>query len=135
MKIIYNLSNIDDVAKKIIDNAKSKTFLFYGDMGVGKTTLIKSISKYLGVKHVTSSPTFSIVNEYENGINTIYHFDFYRLNHEDEAYDIGIEDYFYNNKWHFVEWPEKVSKNLFPEEVDIIEISTLKDGTRSLIMK
>ena len=135
MKIIYNLSEIDTVAKNIITNAKSKTILFYGDMGVGKTTLIKSIANSLGIHHITSSPTFSIINEYGEGNNKIYHFDFYRLNDESEAYDIGIEDYFLNNKWHFVEWPEKVSRDLFPEDANIIEINTQDDGTRALIMK
>ena len=135
MKIIYKLSEIDDVAKKIINNTNSKTLLFYGDMGVGKTTLIKRIAFMLGITDITSSPTFSIVNEYGEGENTIYHFDFYRLNDENEAYDIGIEDYFYKKKWNFIEWPEKVNINIFPEKVNIIEINSLEDGSRSLIMK
>lgn len=135
MKITYNLSEIDNIAKKIIHNAKSKTLLFYGDMGVGKTTLIKKIVKHLGINHTTSSPTFSIVNEYGEGENIAYHFDFYRLNDENEAYDMGLEDYFYNNKWHFIEWPEKVNKNLFPEEIDIIKISIIEGDLRKLIMK
>ena len=135
MKIIYKLSEIDDVAKKIINNTNSKTLLFYGDMGVGKTTLIKRIAFMLGITDITSSPTFSIVNEYGEGENTIYHFDFYRLNDENEAYDIGIEDYFYEKKWNFIEWPEKVNIYIFPEKVNIIEINSLEDGSRSLIMK
>ncbi len=135
MKIIYNLSDIDNIAEKIVSNSKSRTFLFYGEMGVGKTTLIKSIAKFLGINHITSSPTFSIVNEYSGAGNKIFHFDFYRLNNESEAHDIGIEDYFFNHDWHFVEWPERISRDMFPDEACIIEINAQEDGSRLLIMK
>ena len=90
----YTLKLIPKIAKEIIKNAKGKILLFNGEMGAGKTTLIKEISKQLGVKDITSSPTFSLVNEYQtNRGETIYHFDFYRVNDEEEAYDMGIEDY------------------------------------------
>ena len=114
MKKNYTLKQLPQIAKQIIEDSSEKTLLFYGSMGVGKTTLIKEIVKQLGVDDVVSSPTFSLVNEYQsrNG-ETIYHFDFYRIHNEEEALDIGIEDYFYNNDWCFIEWPEKV-KNLLP---------------------
>ena len=102
----YSLLNLNQIAKDIIKNSKHKVLLFYGDMGVGKTTIIKEICKELGTDDITSSPTFSIVNEYitSNG-DTIYHFDFYRLNNEEEAYNIGVEDYFHTDAWCFIEWP------------------------------
>ena len=77
-------------------------------MGAGKTTLIKELAKELGVKSTSSSPTFSLVNEYETHTNDVlYHFDLYRINDELEAYDMGIDEYFYSDKWCFIEWPEK----------------------------
>jgi tRNA threonylcarbamoyladenosine biosynthesis protein TsaE len=86
----------------------SKVWLFFGEMGAGKTTLIKEICKALGVPSGMSSPTFSIVNEYQAGPETIYHFDFYRLKNETEAYDIGTDEYFDSGKYCFVEWPERI---------------------------
>ena len=93
----YNLSQISEVAKQLIGQAKYKTLLFYGEMGVGKTTLIKEIVKQLKSNDNVSSPTFSLVNEYhtEDG-NKIYHFDFYRIEQEEEALDMGVEEYFYS---------------------------------------
>lgn len=92
----------------------TKVWMFYGEMGSGKTTLIKELSRQLGVKEGTSSPTFSIVNEYSGSDNsTIYHFDFYRLKKESEAYDMGVEEYFESGLYCFVEWPERV-ESLFP---------------------
>jgi len=91
-----------------------KVFLFEGEMGAGKTTFIKAICKQLGVNDLVSSPTFSIVNEYNAPKGVIYHFDFYRLKSESEAYDLGYEDYFYSGNYCFVEWPSKV-KDLWPE--------------------
>jgi tRNA threonylcarbamoyladenosine biosynthesis protein TsaE len=101
-------------------------------MGVGKTTLIKSLAKELGVNGATSSPTFSLVNEYQSTNNkTVYHFDFYRLNKETEAMDMGADEYFYSGNWCFIEWPEKIP-NLVPESHSVIQISLLPDGNRSL---
>ena len=134
-EIDYQLTEIDEIAKKIVSKAKSKVLLFYGDMGVGKTTLIKRISKLLGVDHVTSSPTFSIVNEYNSTESNIFHFDFYRLNDESEAYDMGLEDYFLNSSWCFVEWPEKIDINLLPDERHVIKISLLDNGYRKIIFQ
>jgi tRNA threonylcarbamoyladenosine biosynthesis protein TsaE len=104
-------------------------------MGVGKTTLIKQMCKTLGVKSATSSPTFSLVNEYEIAINQlVYHFDFYRLKTEMEALDMGADDYFYSGNWCFIEWAEKIP-NLIPDLHSIITIELLSDGKRFLTLK
>ena len=108
--ISRRLEDLDQIAKDIIHKVSGKRiFLFYGQMGSGKTTLIKALSLHLGVKDIVSSPTFSIVNKYvTNNIHNIYHFDFYRVENESEAYDIGYEEYFCNNDYCFVEWPDRV---------------------------
>jgi tRNA threonylcarbamoyladenosine biosynthesis protein TsaE len=99
-----------------------KIFLFNGEMGAGKTTFIKVICETLGVEDVVSSPTFSIVNEYLGKGNRIYHFDFYRINNLQEAYDIGYEEYFFSGDLCLVEWPEKIAELLPPHYLKI-EIS------------
>ena len=135
MKKNYTLKQLPQIAQQIIDVSSKKTLLFYGSMGVGKTTLIKEIVKQLGVDDVVSSPTFSLVNEYQSRSGeTIYHFDFYRIHSEEEALDIGIEDYFYNNDWCFIEWPEKV-KNLLPLNAVEIHLSLNNDETRNILIK
>ncbi|MFT6754816.1 MAG: tRNA threonylcarbamoyladenosine biosynthesis protein TsaE [Urechidicola sp.] len=132
MKLNYSLDELPEIASKIIQNATYKTILFNGKMGAGKTTLIKEIVKQLGVKDVANSPTFSLVNEYVSENNeTIYHFDFYRIENDDEAYDIGIEDYFDSNAWCFIEWGEKV-ENLLPLEIVTITI-TVNDNEKRTI--
>jgi tRNA threonylcarbamoyladenosine biosynthesis protein TsaE len=101
-------------------------------MGVGKTTLIKALAKKLGVCEVTNSPTFSLVNEYQTTNNqTVYHFDFYRLNTEIEALDMGADEYLYSGNWCFIEWAEKIP-NLVPDSHSVISISLLPDGKRAL---
>jgi len=131
----YSLLNLNQIAKDIIKNSKHKVLLFHGEMGVGKTTLIKEICKELGTDDITSSPTFSIVNEYitSNG-DTIYHFDFYRLNNEEEAYNIGVEDYFHTDAWCFIEWPS-VIKNLLPLITNNIYLTKLDDDQRNIQLK
>ena len=113
-----NLEQLNSFAKQILDYTSThKKFAFYGEMGVGKTTLIKALSLHLGVVDVVSSPTFSIVNEYlisEGDI--IYHFDFYRIEDEQEAYDMGYEEYFSSSAYCFIEWPEKVP-NLIEDDM------------------
>lgn len=96
-----------------------RVFLFYGEMGVGKTTFIKVICRQLGVMDATASPTFSIVNEYASPAGPVYHFDFYRIKAEQEAYDLGYEEYFYSGNYCFVEWPEKIAGLLPPDAVSI----------------
>ena len=115
-----NLEELNSIAKQILDYTPShKRFAFYGEMGVGKTTLIKALSLQLGVIGIVSSPTFSIVNEYQADENTkIYHFDFYRIEDEEEVFDIGYEEYFFSNAYCFIEWPEKIP-NLIQDMVHI----------------
>ena len=130
IELSFNLNSIEEVAKMLLKKATTKTILFYGEMGVGKTTLIQALVSKLGGTKVTS-PTFSIVNEYEVINDLVYHFDFYRLNDENEAYDIGIEDYFYTGHWVFIEWPEKIA-GILPNEADISYIKLNKNGSRTL---
>ena len=105
-----NIEELSGVAKQILKYTfPYKKFLFFGEMGVGKTTLIKALSLRLGVQDIVSSPTFSIVNEYiTKKKEKIYHFDFYRIKDESEAFDLGYEEYFFSSAICFVEWPEKV---------------------------
>lgn len=132
MNIIFSIDQLEEVAQQIIASNPKKVILFHGEMGVGKTTLIKQLCKTLGVTGATSSPTFSLVNEYEANENQlIYHFDFYRLNEEVEALDMGIDDYLYSGNWCFIEWAEKIP-NLIPEAHSVLTISSLADGKRYL---
>lgn len=131
MELTYIQNQISEVAEVILKSSTSKIFLFYGEMGVGKTTLIKEIVKQLGVTEISGSPTFSIVNEYEGTNCTIYHFDFYRINNITEAYDIGVEDYFYSDNYVFIEWPDKI-KELLPENALVINLQKNKNGSRTL---
>ncbi len=134
MNIIFSIDQLEEVAQKIISENPKKVILFHGEMGVGKTTLIKQLCKTLGVTGATSSPTFSLVNEYEADDNQlVYHFDFYRLNKEEEALDMGIDDYLYSSNWCFIEWAEKIP-NLIPETHSVITISLLPEGKRSLTL-
>lgn len=135
MEITYSLNEIDAVSQQIIKNISNPILLFDADMGAGKTTLIKSLLKHLGVNDATSSPTFSIVNEYRGTNNqALYHFDLYRLNSEEEAYDFGIEEYLFSDHWCFIEWPNKVP-NLLPKNHHIITIQILPNGNRKLTLK
>lgn len=131
MELKYQLNEIEHVAKTVLDIAKTKTLLFYGEMGVGKTTLIKNIVKKLGCLDTVNSPTFSIVNEYNSNSGLIYHFDLYRIDNEEEALNFGIEDYLYSNEWILMEWPEKIH-NLLPEHATIITIIASDDTFRTL---
>ncbi|MAD98558.1 MAG: tRNA (adenosine(37)-N6)-threonylcarbamoyltransferase complex ATPase subunit type 1 TsaE [Flavobacteriaceae bacterium] len=132
MKKKYSLEEIDAIAQKVIQESRYKIVLFYGAMGAGKTTLIKSICKHLQSEDVISSPTFSLVNEYRTTSDElIYHFDFYRIDDEEEALDIGIEDYFGSDTWCLVEWPENI-ENLLPLESVKINLAYADDGKRSI---
>jgi tRNA threonylcarbamoyladenosine biosynthesis protein TsaE len=131
MQLTYTLNDLPAVAGKVLNSAPNKTLLFYGEMGVGKTTFIKEIAKKLGVTDTLSSPTFSIVNEYDIENDKIYHFDFYRMESYEEAMDIGIEDYLYSGHWIFIEWPEKI-ENLLPTEHTKLKLTKNQDGKRNV---
>ncbi|WP_299896250.1 tRNA (adenosine(37)-N6)-threonylcarbamoyltransferase complex ATPase subunit type 1 TsaE [uncultured Aquimarina sp.] len=133
MKITYTLEELSKTAEEIINNASHKTLLFDAEMGVGKTTLIKEICKQLGVVDTISSPTYSLVNEYQGKNDTIYHFDFYRIKQEEEAYDIGFEEYLDSDAWLFIEWPEKIA-NLLPNDSVKVKIELQDDGKRVLLL-
>ncbi len=131
----YSLDDIQIIASKVLKNASSKTLLFFGDMGVGKTTLIKAIGKELSVIDTINSPTFSLVNQYKTVMGlTLYHFDFYRLEEEREAFALGFEDYFERDCWCFVEWPQN-AQNLTPKGSTEIHLSVLENGKRNIQLK
>lgn len=132
MQIQFSLDEINSAAAKVIDQNPQKVILFNGEMGAGKTTFIKALVKKMGVKDTTGSPTFSLVNEYQTNDNqTIYHFDVYRLKSENEAYDMGMDEYLYSGNWCFIEWAEKIP-NLIPEAHSSISIKSLPNGKRQL---
>ena len=127
----YTLNEIEQVAATIATNLKHDSLLFYGPMGAGKTTLIKALCTYYQINDVISSPTFSLVNEYTGPKHNIFHFDFYRIDDENEAFDIGFEEYLASTHLKFIEWPERIP-NLLPEEFHKISISILDENTREL---
>jgi tRNA threonylcarbamoyladenosine biosynthesis protein TsaE len=131
MDVTYSLQDIESVAEAVLRHSTSKTLLFYGEMGVGKTTFIKVLSKKLGSTANVNSPTFSIINEYEIKDDLIYHFDLFRIENEEEALNFGIEDYLFANHYNFIEWPERIT-NLLPKESNKIEIKLNLDGSRTL---
>jgi tRNA threonylcarbamoyladenosine biosynthesis protein TsaE len=132
MEFIFSLDEIGTIAQQVVAEKPNKVILFHGEMGAGKTTFIKQLAKTLGVTEATSSPTFSLVNEYQTTTNqTVYHFDFYRLKNETEAMDMGVDDYLYSGNWCFIEWAEQIP-NLIPDEHSVVTIKVLADGRRSL---
>jgi tRNA threonylcarbamoyladenosine biosynthesis protein TsaE len=136
MTIQFSLEEINTVAKKILATPSlKKVITFHAQMGAGKTTFIKELVKELGVDDNSSSPTFSLVNEYRTRSGeVVYHFDLYRLNSEEEGYDMGLDEYFYSEEWCFIEWPEK-TPNLIPIDHAHISIKVLADGMRELVLK
>ena len=132
MEVVFSIEDLESVALKIITQSPNKVILFNGEMGVGKTTLIKKLCTLLGVEGATSSPTFSLVNEYQTNENQIvYHFDCYRLKNETEALDMGIDEYLYSGNWCFIEWSEKI-ETLIPELHTVVNIKLRSDGKRLL---
>ena len=128
---------LPEVAKRLLSEfATERFFAFFGKMGVGKTTLIKEICLQLGVEDNVCSPTFAIINVYNTREgDPVYHFDFYRLKNQDEAYDIGYEEYFYSGEYCFTEWTEKI-EDLLPEHyvrVEIEENNELRTLTATII--
>jgi tRNA threonylcarbamoyladenosine biosynthesis protein TsaE len=132
MKRTYTLTELPEIANMILENVTSKTLLFYGEMGVGKTTLVKELASRLGVQDSISSPTFSIVNEYIIPEDKVYHFDFYRINDDIEILDIGIEDYFESDHWKLIEWPEKISSSLMPQNKTVLKLTKNTNGSRTI---
>lgn len=129
------LAEIKKAAQFVIANAsKKKVWLLRGEMGAGKTTLVKAIGHELGIVDTISSPTYSLVNEYADQLDeTYYHFDFYRIRDEEEAYDIGTEEYFYSGALCFIEWSEKIP-SLIPDEYLEININLVSETGRNLIL-
>lgn len=133
---ITSLEDIHEAAKQFIAAMGDNTvFAFYGKMGAGKTTFIKAICEELGVTDVINSPTFAIVNEYrsEDSGELIYHFDFYRINKVEEAFDFGYEDYFYSGALCFIEWPELIEE-LLPTDAVKVCIEEQCDGSRNITL-
>jgi tRNA threonylcarbamoyladenosine biosynthesis protein TsaE len=131
---INALKDIDRVSGEFIKSiGDNKVLAFYGKMGAGKTTFIKSLCKQLKVIDQVTSPTFAIVNDYETADKShIFHFDFYRIKKLEEAYDFGYEDYFYSGNLCLIEWPELIEP-LLPDNALEVSIHVNDDGSRSLI--
>lgn len=130
--IVNGLADLADAAAQLLYFANGEKFIiFEGDMAAGKTTFIKALCVALGVKDLVSSPTFSIVNEYESPNGPIFHFDFYRLKGLREAFDIGYEEYFYSGHYCLIEWPQKIEE-LLPERYLKVTIEVLNDTQRQL---
>ena len=131
--------SLQQAAKTFVENMKDrKIFAFYGKMGAGKTTFIKAICEELGSKDVITSPTFSIVNEYQvlssllpPPSSTIFHFDFYRIKKLEEVYDMGYEEYFYSGALCLIEWPELIEE-ILPDDAVRVDIIEQEDGSRTI---
>ena len=136
MKItIPSLDRIDQAAKEFVQNMGDETvYAFYGEMGAGKTTFINALCRTLGVEEdPTGSPTFSIINEYRSDTTAelIYHFDLYRIESLDQAFDIGVEDYFDSGALCLLEWPERID-DILPDDTVRVRITVNPDGSRDL---
>lgn len=132
---VPDLNHLPQAAQQLLANAgRNKVFLFFGEMGAGKTTLIKAICEALGVETAVSSPTFSLVNEYEYPEGLIYHFDCYRLKSPTEALDFGIEEYLYSGEYCLVEWPEKI-EGLWPEAYVKVSVKVDDGGNRQITIE
>ncbi len=128
------LSGLPEIAKSLLSAfPEDRIFAFYGDLGAGKTTFIKELAGQLGVEKGVSSPTFAIINEYFNGKESLFHFDFYRIRDVQEALQIGAEDYFYSGNYCFIEWAEKIEP-LLPAGTVNIKINILSETKREFIV-
>ena len=128
-----HIKSLSKVAKNLIDHFPGqRIFAFYGKMGAGKTTFIQSVCKALGSDDNVTSPTFALINEYKTDKQlSIFHFDFYRINHIEEAFDLGYEDYLYSENYCLIEWPELI-ESLLPENIVKVKIEVAEDGTRNI---
>ena len=132
MELEYDLSEVSQVAKTLIDQLKYDTVLFYGDLGAGKTTLIKALVRELGSSDNVSSPTFSLINEYKTEDNqSIFHLDLYRLKEENEAFDLGIEEILESESLKFIEWPQKIN-TLLENESNSAKIFSINETKRKI---
>jgi len=131
IEFTYHIKDIDATASRVLGYLDTKTVLFNGNMGAGKTTFINALIKTMQSEDIATSPTFSIVNEYTLPNDKVYHFDFYRIESIDEVYSFGIEDYLNSNHWLFMEWSERIEE-LIPEDSQTITITHLNDNIRSL---
>ena len=133
---IPDLTSLPGVASELLELLKERRVVaFYGDMGAGKTTLIKALCDKLMVIDSTSSPSFGLINEYSSEKNLlVYHFDFYRIRSIEEAFDLGYEEYFYSGNYCFIEWPEKI-QSLLPEDTVKISIRVNENDGRILEME
>ena len=134
--ICHKLDELDGIAEDILaDCAGPGLFAIYGDMGSGKTTLIKGFCKALKVPDIVTSPTFALINEYRSeNSGPVYHFDVYRIKKLEEVMDIGYETYFYSGNYVFVEWPEKI-RELLPDKYVYVKIREREDGKREILVK
>ncbi len=127
---VNSLDKLHPVAANILKFASpEKVFLFFGEMGAGKTTFIKAICEQLGVTDPVSSPTYSIVNEYNSPKGNVFHFDFYRLKNETESFDLGVEEYLDSDEYCLIEWPEKI-ENLWPDTYIQVTLRVIDDTKR-----
>lgn len=129
---VPTLKDLPQVAQLIAEELNQKIICFQGDMGSGKTTFIKTLVKELGSNDDVTSPTFALVNEYQTQDDKkIFHFDFYRIEDEEEALDIGLEDYLESGDICLIEWPNKIT-NFVPDNHQTITIKVLEDGSRQI---
>jgi tRNA threonylcarbamoyladenosine biosynthesis protein TsaE len=128
-----HIKALNPIAKKLINHFPDhRIFAFYGKMGAGKTTFIQSICKTLGSDDNVTSPTFALINEYKTGQQqSVFHFDFYRINNIEEAFDLGYEDYLYSGNYCLIEWPEMIEP-LLPENIVKVKIEVADNGTRNI---
>jgi len=136
MQIARTVDDLIPVSKALLSElGNERIFAFEGKMGAGKTTLIKSFCEVLGVEDIVSSPTFSLVNVYNDSDGkNIYHFDFYRIKKLEEVFDIGYEEYFYSGDYCLIEWPEMV-KQLMPETYVLVTIEVDESENRLINFK
>lgn len=130
IELTYHIKDIDAIAATILEHLESKTLLFIGDMGSGKTTFINAMLKAMKSDDIATSPSFSLVNEYAIPNDKVYHFDFYRVENLEEAYSIGIYEYLSSDNWLFMEWPERISELL--DDAQTITITKTNENIRSL---
>jgi tRNA threonylcarbamoyladenosine biosynthesis protein TsaE len=135
MKLHWHQQNLHDLHKlagEIIKYPQSKKIAMFGNLGAGKTTLIKELVEAIGIQSIVSSPSFTILNEYHADSKTVYHFDFYRIKEAREIYELGYEEYFYSEAYVFIEWPENIAE-LLPPFFSKLHINIESPETRSII--